>query len=107
MPNCRRAWHAGGTYFFAVNLLRRVGNDLLVQHVDVLREAVRRVRRAHPLVIHGRIVLPEHLHCVIELPPTDAYFSLRWRLIKAGFARRLPETEWRSEVRQRRGERGI
>lgn len=37
MPNYRRAWVAGGTYFFTFNLLRRIGNDLLVRHVDHLR----------------------------------------------------------------------
>ncbi|HUW27009.1 MAG TPA: hypothetical protein VMV97_00230 [Sulfuriferula sp.] len=38
MPDYRRAWHPGGTYFFTVNLLQRHGNDLLTRHVDVLRE---------------------------------------------------------------------
>ena len=40
MPDYRRAWHPGGTYFFTVNLLQRQGNDLLIRHVDLLREAV-------------------------------------------------------------------
>ena len=44
MPNYRRAWHAGGTYFFTVNLLQRHGNDLLTRLVDLLREVVRSVR---------------------------------------------------------------
>ena len=107
MPNYRRAWHPGGTYFFTVTLLQRRGNDLLVRHVDLLRDVIRRVRRAHPFTIHGWVVLPDHMHCVIELPAEDADFALRWRLIKAGFAKRVPALEWRSEVRQRRGERGI
>jgi putative transposase len=38
MPNYRRAWHPGGTYFFTVNLLQRHGNDLLVRHIDTLRD---------------------------------------------------------------------
>jgi hypothetical protein len=33
MHDYRRAWHPGGTYFFAVNLLQRQGNDLLVRQV--------------------------------------------------------------------------
>ncbi|MFN0316650.1 MAG: REP-associated tyrosine transposase [Burkholderiales bacterium] len=33
--------------------------------------------------------------------------AVRWRLIKAGFSRGLPKTEWRSAVRTARGERGI
>jgi len=107
MPDYRRAWHPGGTYFFTVNLLQRQGNDLLIRHVDLLREAVVSVRQRHPFIIHGWVVLPEHLHCVIELPPGDVDFATRWRLIKIVFSKALPKTEWRSQVRLARGERGI
>lgn len=107
MPDYRRAWHPGGTYFFTVNLLQRHGNDLLIRHVDVLREVVALVRRRHPFQIHGWVVLPEHLHCVIELPPDDADFATRWRLIKMGFSKAIPRTEPLSQVRANRGERGI
>jgi len=107
MSNYRRVWRPGGTYFFTVNALERRGNDVLVRHVDVLRAVVRDVRLRHPFIIHGWVVLPEHLHCVIELPPDDADFALRWRLIKAGFSRRLPGTERRSLSRVQRRERGV
>jgi putative transposase len=53
------------------------------------------------------VTLPEHLHCVITLPPGDSDFSFRWRLIKSGFSRALPKTERRSDVRIVAGERGI
>ena len=107
MPDYRRAWHPGGTYFFTVNLLQRRGNDLLTRHVAVLRETVRAVRKRHPFLIHGWVVLPDHLHCVIELPPEDTDFATRWRLIKMGFSKEMPRTERLSAVRVRRGERGI
>ena len=107
MPNYRRAWQPGGTYFFTVALLLRQGNDLLTRHVDLLRECVRSVRERHPFKIHAWVVLPDHLHCVIELPPDDADFATRWRLIKMGFSKALPHGETRSAVRVRRGERGI
>ncbi len=107
MPNYRRAWHPGGTYFFTVNLLQRVGDDLLTREIDRLREAATHVRRTRPFTIHGWVVLPDHLHCVISLPPADDDFALRWRLIKAKFAKAIPLVERRSAVRRRRGERGI
>ncbi|SBT07865.1 conserved hypothetical protein [Candidatus Accumulibacter aalborgensis] len=107
MPDYRRAWYPGGTYFFTVNLLQRQGNDLLTRHVDLLRESVRLVRQGHPFHIHGWVVLPDHLHCVIELPPADADFATRWRLIKMGFSKTIPGGEIVSVVRVRRGERGI
>lgn len=53
MPNYRRAWHLGGTYFFTVNLLQRHGNDLLTRHIDLLREIVASVQSLHPFRIHG------------------------------------------------------
>jgi putative transposase len=107
MPDYRRAWHPGGTYFFTVNLLQRQGNDLLTRHIDLLRHTVAAVQHRHPFVIHGWVVLPDHLHCVIELPAGDADFAKRWRLIKMYFSKALPRIEGRSAVRVRRGERGI
>ncbi len=53
MPNYRRAWHAGGTYFFTVNLLERHHNDLLTRHIELLRHTVRSVRTRHPFHTHG------------------------------------------------------
>jgi putative transposase len=107
MPNYRRVWVPGGTYFFTVNLLRRCGNDLLVRRIEDLREVVASVKERHPFSIHAWVVLPDHLHCVIELPEGDIDFALRWRLIKAYFSKRLPVMERRSDLRLARGERGI
>ena len=90
-----------------MNLLQRQGNDLLTRHIETLRDSVRRVRKLYPFHIHGWVVLPEHLHCVMELPPQDADFATRWRLIKMAFSKAIPYTERLSAVRARRGERGI
>jgi hypothetical protein len=38
MPDYRRAWHPGGTYFSTVNLPERHGNDLLTRHIDLFPE---------------------------------------------------------------------
>ena len=107
MPDYRRYRIPGGCYFFTVNLLERHPNSLLVRHVDLLRETVREVRQRRPFHIDGWVVLPDHLHCIWTLPTEDTDFTTRSRLIKAGFAKRLPKTERRSEVRVNRGERGI
>lgn len=109
MPNYRRAWMPGGTYFFTLNLLQRGRNDLLLRHIDPLRTTVARVRAKYPFHIHGWVVLPDHIHCVISLPPGDSDYPLRWRLIKAGFSRAIPELHDTalSSSREKRGERGI
>jgi len=107
MSDYRRLWCPGGTYFFTHTLLRRHDNDLLIRHIELLREAVRIVRRSHPFEIHAWVVLPEHLHCVIELPAGDCDYATRWRLIKLIFSRSLPVAEPRSWLQQLRRERGI
>src|SRR5690349_14591408 len=103
----RRAWHQGGTYFFTVNLLQRKNNRLLVEQIQVLRNAVSQVKKSYPFIIHAWVVLPEHLHCVIELPQGDADFKTRWMLIKMLFSKAIPKTEALSSIRVKRRERGI
>lgn len=107
MPHYHRAFVPGATWFFTVNLLQRRRNDLLIRHVDLLRDVVRRVHRLHPFVVDAWVVLPEHMHCVWTLPPGDMAYPLRWRLIKTLFCRALPQDEYRSPLRVQRGERGI
>lgn len=107
MSNYCCLWHPAGTSFFTVTLLQRRSDDLLTREIDLLRTVVADVRRRHPFRIHGWVVLPDHLHCVIELPEGDVDFSVRWRLIKMGFSKGIPARKRRSAVRQRRGERGI
>ena len=107
MPDYRRAFVAGGTWFFTVNLLQRQSSQLLVEHIELLRQVVSEVRHKYPFKIDAWVVLPEHMHCVWTLPPNDSDFSTRWRLIKSGFSRRIPKKENRSAVRLRNNERGI
>jgi len=102
----RRANTKGGTYFFTVNLADRK-QDLLVQHIDILREAVRIIRQRHPFEITAMVVLPDYLHAIWRLPQEDADFAMRWSLIKAAFSRALPKVEQIRASRQKKRERGI
>src|SRR5574340_1201036 len=82
MPNYRRTDAEGGCYFFTVNTLHR--QPILV-NADVraaLREAIESVRTTLPFSIDAWVLLPDHLHCLWTLPPDDADFSTRWKLIK-------------------------
>jgi putative transposase len=106
MTNYRRASIAGGTYFFTVNLANR-RSTLLVDHIDLLRDAIRHTRQCHPFVIDAMVVLPDHLHAVWTLPPDDADFPMRWRLIKTRFSHGLPSVEHRRVSRAGKGERGV
>src|SRR5256714_2460357 len=106
MPNYHRAFVLGGCWFFTVNLLER-RRTLLVDHIDSLRDSVASTRHKYPFEIGAFVVLPDHIHAIWTLPPDDADFSTRWRLIKSAFAKLLPKREQLSAVRKARNERGI
>ena len=106
MPNYRRTFVPGGSWFFTVNLLDR-NQTLLVDQIETLRGAVAATRQSRAFNIDAFVVLPDHLHAVWSLPPGDSDFSTRWRLIKNRFARALPKQEPLSAVRVARNERGI
>ena len=106
MPDCRRHRVPGGTYFVTVNLRDRDGS-LLVDNIDLLRTAVRRVRTLMPFHIDAWVVLPDHMHALWTLPPGDADFPRRWQAIKMAFSRRIPAKEPRPPSLVDRGERGI
>jgi putative transposase len=96
----------GGTFFFTVNLRDR-RSGLLATQIDILREAVRRVRARMPFRVEAWVVLPHHMHCLWTLPPGDADFPGRWRAIKIAFAKAIPAGEPRSSIMTGRGECGI
>jgi putative transposase len=52
-----------------------------------LREAILSVQRIHPFNIPAIVLLPDHLHVILELPRCDGDYSNRWRLIKSKFSR--------------------
>lgn len=78
----RRVWQPGGCYFFTVVTYQR--QTLLTQkeYIQYLREAFQHVRKKWPFTIEAIVVLPDHLHCIWTLPPNDADYATRWRLIK-------------------------
>lgn len=100
-----RPHRPGASVFFTVALADR-GAQTLVDHVDVLREAVRVTRAERPFRIEAWVVLPDHMHCVWTLPEGDADFSTRWSVIKARFSRAMPLVHRRKSHEMRR-EHGI
>lgn len=97
MPNYRRANAEGGCYFFTVNTLHR--QPLLTEASvrDALREAISSVRKTLPFTINAWVLLPDHLHCLWTLPPGDADFATRWKLIKAKVTQQCGGSLIRSE----------
>ena len=96
----------GGCYFFTVNLADRQRHTL-VEHIDALRDAFRRTLAEHPVRVEAIVVLPDHLHCLWQLPTGDAAYPSRWRSIKARFAEQVEDDVPPTASRQRKGERGV
>ncbi|MEZ5920117.1 MAG: transposase [Parvularculaceae bacterium] len=105
MPNYRRLFIPGGTYFFTVNLLDR-RTKILTDNIDHLRAAYRYVASRRPFETVAICVLPDHLHCIWRLPPDDDDYPARWRLIKSHLSKSLPRRQ-DPRAGRRTGERGI
>jgi len=83
----RRAFTPGGSFFFTLVTHKRRPVFAHPETVEVLRNAFRTVRASRPFEIDAMVVMPDHLHCIWTLPPGDADFSTRWRLIKTWFTK--------------------
>lgn len=106
MSRYRRPRIDGGMFFFTVALADRSG-DLLVQHIEHLRQVYRAVGARLPFDTNAICILPDHLHALWTLPSGDADFGTRWSQIKSGFSRALPPAQLRSRSQVRRRETGI
>ena len=106
MPNYRRVFIPGGTSFLTVNLLER-RTKLLTENIQLLKLSIGRTQRKYPFRLEALVILPNHLHAVITLPPSDSDYPTRVRLFKSRFAKSLPKTERLSAVRKAKGERSI
>ncbi len=90
MVRYRRNVVAGATYFFTLTLRDRRAT-LLTDHIAELRVAFRAAKQQYPCEIIAIVVLPEHLHAVIEMPPNSSDYAKLWRTVKSLFTRRLRE----------------
>ncbi|MBB5022542.1 REP-associated tyrosine transposase [Desulfurispira natronophila] len=105
MSEYRRIYQRGGSYFFTLVTHQRKPLFSDANHVDILRRAMRQVMSTRPFTIHAIVVLPDHLHCIMQLPDGDADYSSRWREIKKAVSRQIaPLSNERNErmVWQRR-----
>ena len=93
MSRYRRSCVPGACYFFTVVTYHRRPLFQNPEYVALLREAFRQVRARKPFRIDAIVVLPDHLHCLWQLPPEDSDYSSRWREIKKYVSRRVPEND--------------
>ncbi|MDH4611757.1 transposase [Pseudomonas sp. BN102] len=84
MVGYRRSRVPGACYFLTLALQDR-RRDLLVRYCGDLRQSIRKVMIRKPFRLPVIVVLPDHLHMLMELPQGDADFSSRVRMLKSGF----------------------
>ena len=105
MQYCR-SLTAGACYFITANLADR-RSSLLTDNIDLLRVAIAKVKTAQAFHIDAIVVLPNHFHLLMTLPPDDANFSVRIGAIKSTFSRQIPSVENIVPSRLAKRERGI
>ncbi|WP_184675618.1 REP-associated tyrosine transposase [Algisphaera agarilytica] len=89
MPNYRRLWIPGVTYFVTIMTHQRraiFSNDSSVQ---LWREAIRQSQQVFPFDVLAGVVLPNHVHLLISLPACEGDLSKRVGLCKAKFSSML------------------
>jgi putative transposase len=86
MSEYRRFYQPGGSYFFTVVTYNRMPILTVSENLSRLQQSFEHVMNHHDFTIEAMVVLPDHLHCIWQLPPGDSDFSTRWRLIKRFFS---------------------
>ena len=107
MSDYRHAQDPGACYFFTLVTHQR--QPLLTQPRlrEALRLAIVQVRQRYPFNICGWVLLPDHLHCLWQLPEEDADYGLRWSMIKRLTSQAVPSVQGVSLSRRLRRESGL
>ena len=109
MPNYRRLYRPGSSYFFTHITYQRYPWLCTDMGRQALREATIAVRQKYPFTIDAFVLLPDHFHCLWTLPEDDVNYAKRWRLIKlmvtkaCGQTLELPLEKTPSGQRRREG----
>jgi len=111
MPNYRRLFKPGGTFFFTAVTCKR--QPLFNNHKarDFLHQCIQDVQEIHPFEMLATVLLPDHIHCIWKLPEKDLDFSIRWSIIKRSFSKMWlasgGKETWVSKSRKQHREAGI
>jgi len=82
MGHYRRLYQKGGLYFFTLVTHQRKPIFNTDIEINILRSAFRKTMEKRPFTIKAIVILPDHLHCIWQLPEEDKDFSSRWKIIK-------------------------
>jgi len=111
MPEYRRIYQPGGTYFFTLVTYNRRPIFSSKDSRDLLHASWIDVQSRHPFETIALCLLPDHIHAIWKLPEGDSDYPLRWKEIKRIFTReytrKIGPGGVRNESRQIQGEAAI
>ncbi|HBC46523.1 MAG TPA: transposase [candidate division Zixibacteria bacterium] len=111
MTNYRRDKTPNGLYFFTLVTNGRIHVFENDKSISFLKSAIRNVKQQNPFKIEAIVILPEHLHLIMQLPEDDYNYSMRIAKIKKEFGKKyLKENSISIELsdsENKRNERGI
>jgi putative transposase len=111
MPNYRRNYLSGSSYFFTVVTANRA--KILLSDIarEALRETIKDCRARWPFEVDAFVLLEDHLHTIWTFSENNINYSIYWSYIKKEFSKRYLASggteQIRSDSRQVRRERGI
>jgi putative transposase len=85
MPEYRRVWREGGTYFFTLVMEGRAKIFENEAARGKLRRAIKECQEKWAFEMEAMVLLPDHLHMMWTLPEGDAGYSKRVAWIKRRF----------------------
>jgi putative transposase len=92
MPEYKRYYLHGGTYFFTVVTFQRRRIFEKESTISLLRNSFRATIEIADFSVDAIVILPDHIHTIWTLPENDSDFSTRWKLVKSAFSKQLKNT---------------
>ena len=87
MPEYRRVYIPGGTYFFTLVTYERRRIFTSREAIQLLHTSISKVLLNHPFTINAYAVLPDHMHFLWTLPENDSNYSVRIAQMKRYFSK--------------------
>lgn len=111
MPTYIRDKTKGAIYFFTLVSFNRRKIFCSPTFLSAFKKSIQKIRKQHPFRVIAWVQLPDHLHCIWQLPENDDNFSIRWAKIKLNTTKLIPElhlsNDSLSQSNQNRNEKGI
>lgn len=107
MPEYRRPWVPGATYFVTIVTYRRQSRFVDDATAQLWRGALSDASKQKPFKVVAGVILPDHLHLILELPPGIDDLSSRLGLAKANFTKTLGAATSNSKSRAKHREADV